>query len=706
MSFEPKDAVDFLRHVGDVESENRNEGLEDLRFSAGDQWPQEVQNSRALEQRPCLTINKIDAHIRQVTNAQRQQRPQIKVHPMDGAATPKIAEVLTGLTRHIEINSDADQAYDTAFNYACRVGWGYWRVVTDYVREDSFDQDIFIRQIENPFSVYFDPDSTLPDGSDAEKCLITDLITKEAFKRMYPGAEYLGFQGETVGDNMVDWLNKDSIRVAEYFNVDRVRDKLVMLSDGSSQYASQLTDMSQLQARGLWVTGDRDSYRRKVMWRKVSAFETLEERELMGRWIPVVPTYGDQMVIDGKRKKFGMVRYARDPQVMFNFWRTAMTESVAMAPKAKWLMAEGQDEGFANEWARANVSPYPVLHFKQTDSSGANAARPERLQPEPPPSGAMEAAMAISGDLQAVLGMYDPSMGKPSGGDKSGAAIRAEQGQGELSNSHYFDNLTRSIKHTGRIILDLVPKVYDTHRVCRIIGVDGQPDLVHINQPNTQQPAPGQPGQQPDTTQEAVSAILNDVTVGQYDVVMDVGPSMNSKRQEAVQAMSMMLQTSPEVFQIAGDLLFRNMDFPGAEQIADRLAAANPMAQIDKQSDVPPQAQMMIKQLQQKLQQAEQQLQQATGVIKSRSDLEAMKQESETKRELMRVTGKAHDTETWTALEMEKTRLQSTTDIQVKSLDVHKAMSVEEIKSHLALLLSKMEGVRDEAQDESIERAI
>ena len=224
MSFEPKDAVDFLRHVGDVESENRNEGLEDLRFSAGDQWPQEVQNSRALEQRPCLTINKIDAHIRQVTNAQRQQRPQIKVHPMDGAATPKIAEVLTGLTRHIEINSDADQAYDTAFNYACRVGWGYWRVVTDYVREDSFDQDIFIRQIENPFSVYFDPDSTLPDGSDAEKCLITDLITKEAFKRMYPGAEYLGFQGETVGDNMVDWLNKDSIRVAEYFNVDRVRD--------------------------------------------------------------------------------------------------------------------------------------------------------------------------------------------------------------------------------------------------------------------------------------------------------------------------------------------------------------------------------------------------------------------------------------------------------------------------------------------------
>ena len=192
MAFDPQEAVEFLRLVTEVESVNRADGLEDLRFSTGEQWPAEVQQSRTLEARPCLTINKIDAHIRQITNAQRQQRPQIRAHALDGAATPKIAEIITGLTRHIEVNSNADHAYDTAFNFMCRVGWGYWRVVTDYIREDSFDQDIFIRAIDNPFTVYFDPNSAEPDGSDAEKCLITDLVPRKQFEKEYPGAESTG----------------------------------------------------------------------------------------------------------------------------------------------------------------------------------------------------------------------------------------------------------------------------------------------------------------------------------------------------------------------------------------------------------------------------------------------------------------------------------------------------------------------------------
>jgi hypothetical protein len=704
MSFEPRDAVDFLRLVGEAESSNRSDGLSDLRFSAGDQWPADVQNSRMLESRPCLTINKIDAHIRQITNAQRQQRPRIKVHPLDGAADPKIAEVITGLTRHIEVNSDADQAYDTAFNFAARIGWGYWRVETDYVREDSFDQDIFVRQIENPFTVYFDPNSTLPDGSDAEKALVTDLITKDSFKKQYPGADLDGFIGQGVGDSTTDWITKHDIRIAEYFTVERERDKLVMLSDQSIVYASQLPDPELLRRAGVWVTGDRESYRRKVMWRKVTALETLEEKEWAGRWIPIVPTYGDALIVDGKRKRFGMVRYARDPQMSYNFWRTAMTESVAMAPKAKWLMAEGQDEGHENEWAKANVSAYPVLRYKMTDIEGREAGRPERLQPEPPPSGAMEAAMVIGQDLQAVLGQFDPSMGKPSG-PKSGTALRAEQGQSELSNFHYYDNLVRSIKHTGRIMLDLIPKIYDGHRVMRIIGDDGKPDLVQINQPNPGQPQDPSQGQ-PDPTAQAIAQVLNDVTVGTYDVVMEVGPSFNSKRAEAAESMSQMVAGNPQLMQIAGDLIFRNMDFPGADVIADRLAASNPLAKIDDKSDVPPQAQMMIKQLQAQLQQSQQQLQQAGLVLKHRNDLEQLKQEAETKRELMRVTGKAHDTETWSDLEMQKAALKAKTDLEGKSLDLHKAMSVEEIKAHLALLLSRMEEAGEQAASEAVERAI
>ena len=692
--FEPKDAIEYLQHVGEVESENRSNGLDDLRFSAGEQWPAEVQNSRTLESRPCLTINKIDAHIRQVTNAQRQQRPRIKVHPLDSEADPKIAEVLTGLIRHIEINSDAEQAYDTAFNYAARIGWGYWRIVTDFIREDSFNQDIFIQQIDNPFTVYFDPDSHLPDGSDAERCLITDMMTRVEFKSQFPGAETNGFTGQAYGDVGMDWATKDDIRIAEYFTVDRVKDRLVMLSDNSTVYGSKMPPEAILKLKGLSIVGDRESYRKKIMWRKLSAYEVLDEKTLDGRFIPVVPTYGDQMVIDGKRKKFGMVRYARDPQMMYNFWRTAMTESVAMAPKAKWLMAEGQDEGHENEWARANISAYPVLRYKTTDVDGREVGRPERLQPEPPPTGAMEAAAAISGDLQAVLGMYDPIMGK-AGGQQSGSSVRAVQGQSEISNFHYYDNLVRSIKHTGRIALDLIPHVWDKTRIARIIGDDGKSSLMTLNEP----------GQREDETGQAIDTILNDVTVGTYDIVMEVGPSFNSKRQEAVDSMTMLLQTSPEVFKVAGDLIFRNMDFPGAEIIADRLAAANPLAQIDEKSDVPPSAQMMIKQLQTQLQKTQQQLQGADALLKSRADLENMKQESETKRELMRVTGKAHDTETWTSMEMQKAQIKSKTDLQTTSLDMHKAMSVEEIRAHLALLLSHM-GNQQEVRSEAIERAI
>ena len=690
MSFEPRDAVDFMRLVAEAESTNRADGLEDLKFSNGDQWPSAMQSSRIQESRPWFTVNKIDAHIRQVANAQRQQRPRIKVHPMDGQADPKIAEVLTGLMRHVEIGSDADNAYDTAFNFVCRIGWGYWRVETDYLREDSFDQDIFIRTIENPFTVYFDPESKLPDGSDAERCLVTDLIPKADFEKQYKGADTSGFTSTATGDVMTDWVTKEDVRIGEYFTVEKERDKLLMLSDGTITYGSKLPDPGILASAGVSVTGSRESWRRKVMWRKVTAFDVLESEEMMGRWIPIIPAYGDSLIIAGRRQRFGMVRNARDPQRLYNYWRTAMAESVAMAPKAKWLMREGQDEGHENEWNRANVSAVAVLRYVGTDADGREAPAPERVQPEPPPSGAMEMAESMGADLQAVLGMYDPSMGKPSG-PKSGTAIRAEQGQSEMSNFHFYDNLVRSIKHSGRVILDLIPKVYDQKRIVRIVGDDGRPDLVTVNEPG-----------QPDATGAAINQILNDVTVGTYDIVMDVGQSFNSKRAEAVDSLTQMVSGNPDLMHIAGDLIFRNMDFPGADVIADRLAAANPMAQLDEKSDVPPQAQMQIKQLQQHLQQTTQQLQQATQVIKSRSDIEQMKQDGETKREHMRVTVKAHDTETWAQEErdqfesVERTRER---DTHVRAMT---AINVAEINHTGALLAKRMDAQQagDEAREQ------
>lgn len=617
-------AMEFLRAANEAEGTNRSEGLEDLKFAAGDQWPVEIQNSRNLEARPCLTINKVDSFCRQIVNNIRQQRPRIKVHGMNTQSDAKTAQIIEGITRHIEVNSDADQAYDNAVDFAVRMGWGYWRVTTDYVRDDSFDQEIFIEQITNPFTVYFDPNSILPDGSDAEKVLITEVISKEVFRKQYPDADDMNFTQRGTGDSDAEWVMKEDIRIAEYFYTERVRTKLLLLDDGTKVYKDEYDGPEEA------IAGERETVKKVIKWCKLTSMEVLEEGTWPGRYIPIVPVFGQQLIVDGKRKRFGIVRQAKDPQRMYNFWQTAFTESVALAPKAKWLLAEGQDEGHENEWANANIKAFPVLRYKQRDIEGNPAPPPQRLQPEPPPAGIISAIGAMDADIQSVIGVYDPA--QQAQGNISGKALNGQQQQADMSNWHFYDNLTRSIRWTGKIILDLIPKIYDHERVMRIIGVDGKPNLETINQPVM--------------TEDGVYKVLNDVTVGEYDVVMETGPGFNSKRQEAVAAMAPLLASNEQLFQTAGDLFFRNMDFPGADVIADRLAAANPLAQIDEKSDVPPQVQMQLAQSQQMIQQLQQQLQMLTLDMKYGASVKQQQEQAETQRELMRQTAKAHNTET------------------------------------------------------------
>lgn len=626
-----QEAIDFLKFSNEADTENRQQGLDDLRFSVGNQWPIEVQNSRHLEARPCLTINKLDAYVRQIVNQMRQSRPRMRAHSMNSEANAKVADIITGIFKHIEVNSDADTAYDTAGEYAVRIGWGYWRVVTDYVREDSFDQEIYLRPIDNPFSVYFDPNSVQPDGSDAEKVLITQLMSKDDFRAQYPKADDGGnFNQRGTGDFDPDWVQKDDIRVAEYFYVDRKKTKLLLLSDGTKVYKDDAPSPEIMAAAGIMVVAERETMRKQIKWCKLTGLEILEERDWAGRYIPVVPVYGQMLTVEDKRKKYGLVRQAKDAQRMYNYWQTSLTESIALAPKAKWLLAEGQDEGHENEWAQANIKSMPVLRYKQTDINGKDAPAPQRLQPEPPPAGVIAAAMSIDKDLQSVVGIFDPSQ-LPQG-NMSGKAIRGQQTQVDMTNFHFFDNVTRSMKHTGRIILDLIPKIYDRERVLRIIGYDGKPDMVTINQRVTDE--------------MGVEKVLNDVTVGEYDVYMDTGPGYQSKRQEAVEAMMPMISSNQELFNLAGDLVFRNMDFPGAEVIADRLAAVNPLAQIDDKSEIPPEVQMKLMQSEKQIADMQQMISAMQLEKQYRGDVEAIRQEGETRRKLMDVTSRAYNTDT------------------------------------------------------------
>jgi hypothetical protein len=669
-----QEAIDFLKFSNEADTENRQKGLDDLKFSSGDQWPIEVQNSRHLEARPCLTINKLDAYVRQIVNQMRQSRPRMRAHSMNSEANAKVADVITGIFKHIEVNSDADTAYDTAGEYAVRIGWGYWRVITDYVREDSFDQEIYIRPIDNPFSVYFDPNSIQPDGSDAEKVLITTLMSKDDFKIQYPDADDGGdFNQRGTGDFDPDWVQKEDIRVAEYFYVERKKTKLLLLSDGTKVYKDEAPSPEILAAAGIMVVGERETMRKQIKWCKLTGLEILEERDWSGRYIPVVPVYGQQLTVEDKRKKYGLVRNAKDAQRMYNYWQTSLTESIALAPKAKWLLAEGQDEGHENEWAQANIKSMPVLRYKQTDINGKEAPAPQRLQPEPPPAGVIAAAMSIDKDLQSVVGIFDPSQ-LPQG-NMSGKAIRGQQMQQDMTNFHYYDNLVRSMKHTGRIILDLIPKIYDRERVLRIIGYDGKPEMVTLNQ-RTQD-------------EMGVEKVLNDVTVGEYDVYMDTGPGYQSKRQEAVEAMMPMISTNQELFNLAGDLVFRNMDFPGAEVIADRLAANNPLAQIDEKSEIPPQIQMQLMQAQKQIADMQQMIAAMELEKQYRSDVEMVRQEGETKRKLMDVTSRAYNTDTINEAKVNQQILNSQANQNKAELDavtkmLLKRMDIGELRQVIA----------------------
>jgi len=681
------EAVEFLKFCNDADTMNRQEALEDLKFVSGDQWPVELQNSRNLESRPCLTINKLDGYCRQVANQQRQQRPRIKVHATNTHEQMVEAQDIQGIIRHIEVNSNADHAYDNAFDYAVRMGWGFMRVRTDYISEDSFDQEIYIDPVDNPFTVYYDPNSIAPDGSDAEKCLITTMMPKNVFRSMYPDHDDgTSFTQRGTGDSQSEWITKEDIRLAEYYYTVREKAKLYLLSDGSSTFADDKDFFKRLEAAGITVIDTRESVKKTIKYKKLTAIEVIEERDWASKYIPIIPVYGRHVVIGDKRKKFGMVRYAKDSQRMYNFWQTSLTESIALAPKAKWVMAEGQDEGHENDWAQANIKSFPLLRYKQTDIEGRTAPPPVRLQPEPPPAGVMVAAASVNDDIKAIMGIFDPAqLGQ---GNISGKALNGQQQQVDLTNYDYYDNLTRSIAHVGKVILDLIPKIYDTQRILRIIGEDGKPDMLPLNQ------------------RDAIGNILNDTQIGQYDVVMETGPGYNSKRQEAVDAM-MPLLAKPELFNIAGDLVFRNMDFPGADVIADRLAAANPLAQIDEKSDVPPQVQMQLAQAKQQVMQMQQQMQAMQVMMQQRGDIEQVKQDAETKRVLMKETNRAHEIELTDQLRHADMQMKVEAQAQDTVLKTQTQLEIEKYKAQVAILLAKMDkAALHVSSAEAIERAI
>jgi hypothetical protein len=560
-------------------SDSREDELDDLRFMAGSpdnqwQWPQDVLATRGSVQgqtvnaRPCLTINKLPQHVRQVTNDQRQNRPAGKVIPVDDQADIEVAEIFDGIVRHIEYISDADVAYDTACDNQVTYGEGYIRILTEYCDENTFDQDLRIGRIRNSFSVYMDPMIQDPCGSDAEWCFITEDVPKADFERMFPTAEpisSIAIRG--VGDAaLAQWINEDTVRIAEYFYKEHSKATLNLYPGNQTAFAGS-PEAKQIEMMGLKPVRTREVDVVKIKWVKTNGYEILEEADWPGKYIPVVRVVGNEFEVEGRLYVSGLVRNAKDAQRMYNYWVSQEAEMLALAPKAPFIGYGGQFEGYETQWKTANTTNWPYLEVNPdvTDGQGAVLPLPQRAPPPLAQTGLIQAKMGAADDIKATTGQYDSSLGATSN-ERSGRAILARERQGDTGTYHYVDNLARAIRYVTRQLVDLIPKIYDTQRIARIIGIDGETSTVRIN---PMQPEPVR--KIVDQAGIVIEKIYNP-SVGKYDVAVTTGPSYYTKRQEAMAAMGEILQANPQLWAVAGDLFVKNMDWPGAQEIAQRLA--------------------------------------------------------------------------------------------------------------------------------------
>jgi hypothetical protein len=567
------------KYAHDAWEKNYTHMDEDIDFLHGENhWPDEIKNER--DGRPCLTFNKLPGIIDQIVGMQRQMRPAVHVFPAQGDvqnANAKVqntagskdyslAEVYEGLIRNIEYSSNADIAYDTGFEHCASWGLGYIHITTDYADDHTFDQDFQIKRVRNYKSVLLDPDFQEPDGSDSEYGFIFSKIHKDDFTTKWPGKN----QGsiDVSNDQYEIWADGDFVFIAMYYYLKDHTFELCQLSDGRVVEKEKLAPiLDELAAEGVTVARERKVKGKKCMWAKISADEILEQGETIFRWIPIVPVLGKELVVDGTPFYRGAIRHSKDAQRMYNYSRSADVERTALIPKVPYILSEKQIEGYENVWRQANTNNYSYLSYKHIDG----IPKPQREPPVTGNPGEVQQSMQASDDIKATSGMFDASLGATSGAT-SGKQEVALQRKGDVGSFEYSDNMVRSIRQVGRILINAIPKLYDTERQLRIRFPDDSEDFVMVNQTIYDE-------------ESKKDVTIADLSVGKFDLVVKAGPSYSTQRMEAMDGMTRMLEKNPELWGVIGDLVAKNMEWPGADEFAKRLKKTIPPEILDEQPE-------------------------------------------------------------------------------------------------------------------------
>lgn len=556
--------------------DQRKEALEDFKFRAGDQWPEELKSYREERGLPCLKTNKISEFIRQVVNSQKINRPQINVSPISLDADSDKALVRQALIHQIQRKSNADSIIDTAFDNAVTCGEGYMRIVTDYANPDSFDQEIFLESIDNIFSVYLDP-LFKSNFKDINWAFVFEDMTRDDYKKLYPettlfDTNYFSDTGDTGG-----WLSDSNVRVAEYFHIDEEKYKIHQLSTGETFTDEELKEFpDDVEYK---IIKSRDTFRKVVKYYKTNGYEILEENIFPGEDIPIIPVFADFYTYNGKKIFEGIVRHSKDPQRMYNYLTSAEAQMISFSPKASYMIAEGQTEGYEDQWDNINDPTQSTITYKtKTEGSGGQPLNPPiRIDGAVNTQSIVQSKMSANEDLKNTTGIYDPSMGRDAK-EASGKALLTQQRKGEITNFVYADNLAKSLKYLGDILLKIIPVVYDTEREVRVVSQNEDDKFVKINSLDNE---------------EGLVLLSN----GDYDTEVSIGPYGETERQQSLDAMFTLMQVNENITPLISDIVAKNLNIQGAKEISDRLKTLLPPELRDGDKAISPEAQAQIQEL-------------------------------------------------------------------------------------------------------------
>lgn len=540
-----------------ADSENRRLHTEDMAFVFDAenfaQWDPMVISLR--QGRPSYTFNRVLQPVNMVLGDQRQTAPAIKVRPIkDGSQA--VADIYGGLWRCIEQDSRAEEIYGETYKQSVAGGYGEMMLMPEYEADNSFDQVLRLQWIPNPLTVVRDPECTDPCGADAQWAMEGGRISTEKYKAENPDMDPTTF---SMSRDSLGWYTDGQIRVVNYFERFAFEKEIALLSDGrvidyTQKEKAVEKHLERTQSEAATVMRVRTVRSYKIRYAKCDGASILKGPiEYDWKRIPIVRMPGRYINIEGKQKLQSLIRHSKDAQRAYNFQSSDALERSALVPKARYFVTPKMIIGFEDLWNSSNTAPRIYMPYN-VDKDAPNNGMPFREQPIDVPAGAIAMAQKAAQDIQATTGYFDPALGNADDMNRvSGKALVTHTRRSDLGSHEFISNYGLALKLLASMAIDMIPTIYDTERVVRIIGVDGVDKLVTVNQ-------------QTDT-----SEVMNDLKEGSYDCDITLGPSYQTARQESLATLLDAVDKIPSFGEVVPDLIAKSIDSPDSEEMTKRL---------------------------------------------------------------------------------------------------------------------------------------